>query len=74
MNEPKQNPLEFRVDELLAEYMQKADSGNVPDRDEFLRQHPELREQLENWFEPLLWMNEHIMGPVVPQLTPGQPI
>lgn len=68
MSESQENPLEFRVDEILAEYMQKADSGNVPDRDEFLRQHPELREQLEDLLVTADWI-EQLAGPTLADLA-----
>ena len=53
MPEPPRDPLaddEDRVDQLIAEYLSAVQSGSAPDRQEFLRTHPDLAGQLEAFF------------------------
>ena len=68
MSESKENPLELRMDEVLAEYMQKSDSGAIPDREEFLKNHPELREQLQDLLNTADWIEE-MAGPTLADLA-----
>lgn len=55
-------PLELQVDAALAEYLQKCDSGELPDRDDFLERHPELRERLAELLLAADWI-EQLAGP-----------
>ncbi|MCA9180607.1 MAG: protein kinase [Planctomycetales bacterium] len=55
-------PLELQVDAALAEYLQKCDAGELPDRDHFLTRHPELREQLAELLSAADWI-EQLAGP-----------
>ncbi len=55
-------PLELQIDLALAQYLQKCDSGDVPDRDAFLSQHPELREHLQELLAAADWI-EQLAGP-----------
>ncbi len=53
---------EMQVDTALVEYLQKCDAGEMPDREEFLKRHPELREQLSELLAAADWI-EHLAGP-----------
>ncbi|MCC7334025.1 MAG: protein kinase [Pirellulaceae bacterium] len=55
-------PLELQVDAALAEYLQKCDAGELPDREHFLERHPELREQLAELLSAADWI-EQLAGP-----------
>ncbi|MFK7737151.1 MAG: serine/threonine-protein kinase [Pirellulaceae bacterium] len=67
MAEEERDPLELRMDQVLAEYMSQCDSGNFPDREEFLGKHPELREQLEDLLGAADWIEE-LAGPTIETL------
>lgn len=55
-------PLELQIDLALAHYMQKCDAGDVPNRELFLAQHPELRAHLEELLAAADWI-EQLAGP-----------
>lgn len=48
--DPHEEPREQQADEALAEYMLRLDRGEQVDRDEFLRQHPAVAEELRAYF------------------------
>jgi TRAP-type uncharacterized transport system substrate-binding protein len=58
----EETPLELQIDLALAEYMQKCDAGQAPDRDAFLALHPELREHLRELLTAADWI-EKLAGP-----------
>lgn len=58
------NPLELRIDQVLAEYMQQCDSGVLPDREAFLQRHPDLKEQLSELLSAADWI-QHLAGPTL---------
>lgn len=72
MSESEENPLELRVNEVLAEYMQSSDSGAIPNRDEFLRKYPELGGQLEELLTTADWIEE-MAGPTLADLAKPDP-
>jgi serine/threonine protein kinase len=41
---------EARMQEVLLAYLQAVDAGRAPDRDELLRQHPDLADELRRYF------------------------
>lgn len=61
-------PFELQVDAALAEYLQKCDAGELPDRDHFLARHPELREQLAELLTAADWI-EQLAGPRLADLA-----
>jgi TRAP-type uncharacterized transport system substrate-binding protein/predicted Ser/Thr protein kinase len=71
--EEDRDPLELRMDQVLAEYMSQCDSGKFPDREEFLSKHPELRTQLEELLGAADWIEE-LAGPTIETLgkTPDE--
>ncbi|MEO8270907.1 MAG: serine/threonine-protein kinase, partial [Aureliella sp.] len=56
------HPFELQVEAALAEYLQKCDAGELPDRESFLQRHPELREQLAELLVAADWI-EQLAGP-----------
>ncbi len=50
MPEPNNTPAEDRADEVLGEYMLRIDRGEAVDREEFLRQHPDVADELRGYF------------------------
>ncbi|MFO0941176.1 MAG: serine/threonine-protein kinase [Pirellulales bacterium] len=57
------------LDQALAEYLAKCDSGTSPDRKSFLEQYPpEVREKLEHLLSAADWI-EHLAGPSVAELA-----
>ena len=52
MNETLPNPSdrERRLQEVLAGYMQAAEAGQPPDRQELLARHPDLADELASFF------------------------
>jgi len=48
---PDERPREERLDEVLAAYMQRVDAGEPVNREELLRQHPDLADELRAYFE-----------------------
>jgi WD40 repeat protein/predicted Ser/Thr protein kinase len=56
MNEPSDDvPQEQRVNEVLAAYQRALEEGQAPDRDELLRLHPDLAQQLRAHFDNEKW-------------------
>ena len=55
-----------RLDEVLAEYMQRVDAGEAVDREELLREHPGLVEELRAYFEAADRV-EQMAGPAAPE-------
>ncbi|MEM7478566.1 MAG: serine/threonine-protein kinase [Planctomycetota bacterium] len=70
--EPEENPLELRVDEVLARYMQECDSGQMPDRESFLNEYPDLRDQLEGLLGAADWIEE-LAGPTIADIAKIDP-
>ncbi len=68
MAQSEENPLELQIDEALAEYMHKCDSGDVPNREEFVAKHPLLREQLMELLAAADWI-EQLAGPKISELA-----
>lgn len=64
----KENPLELRLDQVLAEYMSQCDSGEIPDREKFLEDHPDLREHLTELLSAADWIEE-MAGPKIGDLA-----
>lgn len=65
VSQSEENPLEIQIDEALAEYMSKCDSGLIPNRDEFLARQPaELREHLQELLVAADWI-ETLAGPTI---------
>jgi TRAP transporter TAXI family solute receptor len=62
VSQADENPLEIEVELALAEYMIKCDEGDVPDREEFLARHPEMRERLSELLTAADWI-EQLAGP-----------
>lgn len=58
----------MRLDEALAEYMHKCDSGSIPDRESFLDSHPDLKEQLSDLLNAADWIEE-MAGPTIADLA-----
>lgn len=65
------NPNEMQVEQALAEYMHQCDSGDIPNREEFLAKHPELREQLEELLGAADWIEE-LAGPTLEDIVGWQ--
>lgn len=63
-----ENPLELQVASALAEYLQKCDFGQMPDREEFFAKHPALREQLLELMLAVDWIEE-LAGPTAMSLN-----
>lgn len=63
-----EEPQELEVEAALAEYMSQCDSGSIPDREAFLRQHPALREKLEELLNAADWIEE-LAGPTISDLA-----
>ncbi len=57
-----EDALEMKVDSALAEYLQKCDAGNYPNREDFLARFPELRDQLVDLLQAVDWI-EKLAGP-----------
>jgi hypothetical protein len=53
MSEPSavNGDCERRLNEVLAEYMQRIDRGEVVDRETLLAQHPDLARELREYFD-----------------------
>lgn len=68
MSQSEDDPQEMQIEEVLAEYMQQCDSGSIPDREEFIEKHPELREQLAELLAAADWIEE-MAGPTVADLA-----
>jgi eukaryotic-like serine/threonine-protein kinase len=56
---------ENRLDELIAAYLQALQEGELPDRAALVGQHPELAEQLQEFFDDHDWMQRLAGEPVV---------
>lgn len=67
-SEADDNPLELQVEKALAEYLHKCDTGEMQDREAFLSQHPEFREQLAELLSAADWI-EQMAGPTVADLA-----
>ncbi len=65
-----EDALEMKVDWALAEYLQKCDAGSLPEREIFLSQHPELRDQLAELLQAVDWI-ERLAGPTVGDSSAG---
>lgn len=72
MPQSDENPLEILVDQALADYMQRCDSGERLDREAFLAQHPLLREQLTELLSAADWI-EQLAGPTLADLGAVEP-
>ncbi len=72
MSDPEHDPQEMEVQKALADYMEKCDSGIQIDRAEFLAQHPELEEQLNELLSVADWI-EDLAGPRVADLAGQSP-
>jgi len=53
-------PTAERLEEVLAEYLQEEESGEEPDREQWLARHPDLSDELRSFFDsraqvPKLW-------------------
>lgn len=68
VSQAEDNPQEMQVEQALAEYMMKCDSGEMPDREAFFQQHPELREQLLELLNAADWIEE-LAGPTVSDIA-----
>jgi eukaryotic-like serine/threonine-protein kinase len=66
--EDEQNPRELEIEVALAEYMQKCDDGQSPDREAFLARHPELRTQLSELLAAADWI-ERMAGPTLADIA-----
>ena len=66
-------PQEMKVDEALARYMQQCDGGSIPDREAFLEQHSELRDQLEGLLFTADWIEE-LAGPTIADIAKDAPV
>lgn len=66
-----EEPQELEVEAALAEYMSQCDSGSVPNREEFLSKHPDLREKLEELLNAADWIEE-LAGPTISDLAFAQ--
>ena len=71
MAHAEEPPHELLIDRALATYMQKCDAGQVPDRDQFLAEHPELRSQLEELLVAADWI-EQLAGPRLADIAQPQ--
>lgn len=69
---PDEDPLELEVEQALAEYMQKCDSGANMSRAEFLAQHPHLGEQLSELLSVADWV-EQLAGPRLADIAKSDP-
>lgn len=68
MDQSEEPPLELQIDLALAQYMQKCDAGDVPDREAFLAQHADLRGHLEQLLAAADWI-EQLAGPRLADLS-----
>lgn len=68
MSDPEDDPREMEVEKALADYMSKCDSGEEVDRSDFVKQHPELEEQLNDLLSVADWI-EDLAGPRVADLA-----
>ncbi len=68
MAQADENPVELKIDQALADYMQQCDSGIVPNREDFVSKHPELREQLSELLAAADWI-EQLAGPKLSELA-----
>ncbi len=68
MDQSEEPPLELQIDLALAQYMQKCDAGDVPDREAFLTQHAKFRKQLEELLAAADWI-EQLAGPRLADLS-----
>jgi hypothetical protein len=63
---------EQRLQEALAEYLQAAEAGRAPGRDEFLARHPELADELAAFFRNKDRF-EQMAGPAAPARAADAP-
>lgn len=68
VSQSDENPHELEIQQALAEYMQKCDSGELPDRETFLSSHPGLREQLTDLLNAADWI-EQLAGPTIADIA-----
>jgi WD40 repeat protein/serine/threonine protein kinase len=68
---------EHRVKQVLTEYYQAVDAGQLPDREELLRRHPDLAVDLQEFFADLERL-EQLARPIRPgkhlDLSPTEPV
>jgi eukaryotic-like serine/threonine-protein kinase len=65
------DPLEVEVQSALAEYLVRCDSGQAPDREQFLAQHPRLADKLADLLSAADWI-EQLAGPTAAGLGAGE--
>jgi TRAP transporter TAXI family solute receptor len=64
---------ELKVDQALLDFMRRFDAGNPEDRETFLKEHPEIADQLRVLLEAADWI-ENMAGPTVAELAAGGPV
>jgi WD40 repeat protein len=81
MSTPDSEPMsrEERINEVLAAFHEAAEAGAAPDREEWLRRHPDLADELRAHFADEDWFRERtgVAGSEAPETTvaytPGSP-
>src|SRR6516165_3127720 len=66
---------ECRVNRILADYLEAERLGQTPNRDDLLRRHPDLADELRSFFadqDGFGRLAEHIAPPAVPAPPPAQ--
>src|SRR5437773_10212399 len=63
---------EERLHEILAEYLQAVDAGQQPIRDEFVNRHPDLADELRDFFANQDRADE-LAGPLRPDAEAHEP-
>ena len=49
MSSESSDPHSLRLNQVIADYLAAVESGNAPDREELIRQHPELADGLRSF-------------------------
>ncbi|RMF43084.1 MAG: hypothetical protein D6753_06075, partial [Planctomycetota bacterium] len=71
--DPPDIPDELRLSEALAEYLHQCDLGRGPDREEFLAQHPAIRDQLAALLEAADWLEQAAEGRIADLVQEADP-